>query len=215
MLGVMFGKAHSFYDMRLWMTKYPAISPPTPKARFVDVPGKDGALNMSRVLTGHMQYERRTIQLEFVIMEPRETWPEKHSEIMDALHGLDTSIILDDDPEYMYTGTLMVSGYDPQKVTSGVTITANVEPYKLRRQTTKRTYQVDGSLEATIRVERMPVTPAITASGDMTMEYGGVTYPLSAGENLIPDVILRHDQANTFTFTGSGDVTLEYREGRF
>lgn len=215
MLGVMFGKKHSFYDMALWLTKYPAISPPTPKTKYVDVPGADGAINMSRVLTGHMQYERRIMQLEFVSMEPRMMWPEKHSEIMDALHGMDMSIVLDDDQEYMYTGTLSVSDIDPQKVHDGVTITANIEPYKLRRQTTKRTYKVDGSLETAIRVERMPTVPTITASSAMTMTFGGVSYPLSAGENLIPDVILRHDGDNTFTFTGSGDVTLEYREGRF
>lgn len=215
MLGVMFGSKHSFYDMGIWLTKYPAISPPTPKTRFVDVPGKDGALNMSKTLTGFMQYNRRTMQLEFAIMAPRMMWPDVHSEIMDQLHGMETSMILDDDPEYMYTGILAVNAYDPGKVTSGVTITADIEPYKTRLKDTIKSFTVDGSKAATISVERMPTVPVIAASAAMSMTFGGVTYSLNAGENIIPDVILRHDQENAFTFTGSGDVSLKYREGRF
>ena len=215
MLGVMFGKKHSYYDLGIWLTKYPEISPPTPKTSFVDVPGRDGALNMSKVLTGHMMYNRRTMQLEFAILAPRMMWPDVHSDIMDTLHGLETTIILDDDPEYMYTGTLAVQAYDPGKVTSGVTITADLDPYKKRLTDTIKTFTVDGTKTAAISVERMPTVPVIAASAAMTMTFGGVTYSLQAGENEFPDVIMRSGDYNTFTFTGSGDVSLKYREGRF
>jgi phage-related protein len=215
MLGVMFGKKHSYYDLGIWLTKYPEISPPTPKTSFVDVPGMDGALNLSKVLTGHTMYNRRTMQLEFAILAPRVMWPDVHSEIMDTLHGQEMSIILDDDPEYMYTGTLAVQAYDPGKVTSGVTITADLDPYKKRLKDTIKSFTVNGSKEATIRVERMPTVPVIAASAAMTMTFGGKSYSLTAGANEFDDVILRHDQVNAFTFTGSGDVSLSYREGRF
>ncbi len=215
MLGVMFGKKHSYYDLGIWLTKYPEITPPTPKTRFVEVPGMDGALNMSKVLTGHTMYNRRTMQLEFAILAPRKLWPDVHSEIMDTLHGQEMSIILDDDPEYMYTGTLAVEAYDPGKVTSGVTITADLDPYKVKLKDTIKSFTVNGSKAATIRVERMPTVPVIAASAAMSMTFGGVTYSLAAGENEFPDVILRNDQENAFTFTGSGDVFLKYREGRF
>ena len=215
MLGVMFGKEHSYYDLGLMLTKYPDISPPVPKTKFVDVPGKDGALNLSKTLTGHMQYNRRTMQLSFAILAPRMMWPDLHSEIMDKLHGQDMSIVLDDDPEYMYTGTLAVQAYDPGKVTSGVTITADLDPYKVRLKDTIKSFTVNGSKAASIRVERMPTVPVIAASAAMSMTFGGVTYALAAGENEFPDVIMRHDQENAFTFTGSGDVSLKYREGRF
>lgn len=215
MLGVMFGKKHSYYDLGIWLTKYPEITPPTPKMSFVDVPGMDGALNLSKVLTGHTMYNRRTMQLEFAILAPRVMWPDVHSEIMDTLHGQEMSIILDDDPEYMYTGTLAVQAYDPGKVTSGVTITADLDPYKKRLKDTIKSFTVNGSKEATIRVERMPTVPVIAASAAMTMTFGGKSYSLTAGANEFDDVILRHDQVNAFTFTGSGDVSLSYREGRF
>lgn len=215
MLGVTIGKLHSYHDLGLWLKKYPAITPPAPKISYVDVPGADGALDLSKALTGHMTYNRRTITMEFTMLAPRDLWPEKHSDVMDALHGMEMDVILDDDPEYCYTGTMIVSGYDPQKVTSGVTITADVEPYKTRIDPTKRSFTVSGSLTADVTTMRKPVCPRITASAAMQMDFGGKSYSLSAGENVLDDVILRGDAANTFTFTGDGTVTLEYREGRF
>lgn len=215
MLGVMFGKEHSYYDLGLMLTRYPDISPPVPKTKYVDVPGKDGALNMSRTLTGYMQYHRRTMQLEFAILAPRMMWPDLHSEIMDKLHGQEVSIVLDDDKEYMYTGTLAVEAYDPGKVTSGVTITADLDPYKKRLTDTIKSFTVDGSKTAAISVERMPTVPVIAASAAMSMTFGGVTYAIQAGKNEFPDVIMRSGDYNTFTFTGSGDVSIKYREGRF
>ena len=214
MLGVMFGDKHSFHDLGLWLKSYPEITPPVPKTKYVEVMGMDGALNLSKVQTGHMQYSRRTITMEFSILKPRDEWPEKHSEILDLLHGEEMDLILDDDPEFCYTGLLSVSGFDPQKVTSGVTITMDAEPYKTRIETTTKSFTVSGSLTATIDGDKKPVIPTITASSTMQMTFGGISYSLAAGKNVLPDVVIRKG-SNTFTFNGSGSVTFEYREGRF
>ena len=77
--------------------------------------GLDGMLDLSRTLTGYMLYERRTITMEFNILGPRAQWPDIHSDIMDMLHGAEMDVILDDDPEYCYTGTLEVDAFDPQQ----------------------------------------------------------------------------------------------------
>ena len=214
MQGVTLGGMHSLHDMGLLLKSYPVITPPSPKTHFAQVLGADGALDLSKVLTGHMQYNRRTITMEFSITAPREEWPEKHSEIMDMLHGEEMEIVLDDDPEYFYTGLLAVEGYDPQKVTSGVKITADVEPYKMRAEKTRLTIAVGGTHTMQITGSKMPTIPSITASSAMAMTFGGVSYPLAAGENSFPDVVIRKG-INAFTFEGNGTVTLEYREGRF
>ena len=214
MLGVTMGGKHSYNDMGLLLKSYPVITPPSPKTKYVEILGADGALDLSKVPSGYVHYHRRTITMEFSIMAPREEWPEKHSEIMDALHGEEMEIVLDDDPEYFYTGILAVAGYDPQKVTSGVKITADVEPYKMRTETTRRTVTVSGTHKATITGSKKPVIPSITASSAMTMTFGGVSYALEAGGNIFPDVVMRSG-INAFTFEGEGNVILEYREGRF
>lgn len=214
MLGVTFGDKHSFHELGLWLKKYPEITPPVPKTKYVEVMGMDGALDLSKVQTGYMQYHRRTITMEFNILAKRETWPEKHSDIMDLLHGEEMDLILDDDPEYCYTGLLNVSAFDPQKVTSGVTITMDAEPYKTRIGATTKSFTVSGSLTATIDGSRKPVIPTITASAAMQMTYGGAVYSLATGENVLDDVIIRSGR-NTFVFEGDGTVAFEYREGRF
>jgi phage-related protein len=214
MLGVTFGDKHSFHELGLWLKKYPEITPPVPKTKYVEVMGMDGALNLSKVQTGHMQYHRRTITMEFSILDERETWPEKHSDIMDLLHGQDMDLILDDDPLFCYTGTLSVSGFDPQRVTSAVTIVMDAKPYKTRIEKTTQSFTVSGSLTATIYGSRKPVIPTITASSAMQMTFGGAAYSLAAGENVLDDVIIRSGE-NTFVFNGSGTVAFEYREGRF
>lgn len=214
MLGVMFGDKHSYHDLGLWLKKYPDITPPSPKTKFVDVPGKDGALDLSKVLTGRMQYSRRTVTMEFSILGPRDEWPEIHGEILDLLHGQEMELVLDDDMEFCYTGLVSVSGFDPQKVTSGVTITMDAEPYRTRMHATKQIINVSGSQTAEIAIGKKPVIPTITASSAMQMIFGGLSYSLAAGENVFPDVIMR-EGSNVFEFIGDGSVTLEYREGRF
>lgn len=214
MLGVTLGDVHSYYDLKLWLKSYPQITPPSPKTKFVDVPGMDGQLNLSKSLTGYMHYDRRTITMEFSILAPRDEWPEIHSDIMDRLHGADLDVILDDDPDFCYTGTAAVKKTDPQKVTSGVTILVDVEPYKTRIEATRRAVTVSGSKTETIQGSKKPVIPMITAGAAMQMAFGGATYALAEGENIFPDVIIR-EGSNVFTFEGDGTVSLEYREGRF
>lgn len=216
MLGVMFGEKHSFHDIGLMLRKYPEISPPSPVIKQIEVPGMDGLLDISKILTGYLLYKRRTIRMEFSILAPREEWPEKHSEIMDALHGEEMEIVLDDDPDYFYTGRLIVEGYDPEKVTSSVTITADVEPYKTKKERRIFMVSVDGSKKVLITVSKKPVIPTITAMIDsnITMHFGGNSYQLLPGENIFPDVVLRNGE-NPFTFEGNGIASLEWKEGRF
>lgn len=214
MLGITFGDKHSFYDLKLWLRSYPAISPPKPKRKQVEVLGLDGMLDLSKTLTGYMLYERRTITMEFNILAPRAQWPEIHSEIMDMLHGAEMDVILDNDPEFCYTGTLTVDAFDPQQAVSIVKITADVEPYKKKLEVTRRSYTVSGSLTTVIATMRMPVIPLITASDAMQMTFGGRTFDLLPGDNTLPDVILQEDES-IVTFTGSGTISMEYREGRF
>ena len=48
MLGVTIGDKHSFYELGLWLKKYPEITPPVPRTKYVEVMGMDGALDLSK-----------------------------------------------------------------------------------------------------------------------------------------------------------------------
>lgn len=130
MRGVTFGTKHSYWNWRLMLRTAPKITSPQPKTKYVDIPGSDGRLDLSEMLTGKVQYKNRKIDLTFVVMAGREEWSAIYSDILNDLHGQVKEIRLDDDPTNIYTGRVSVG--DPEMENKVITLrmTADVEPYK-------------------------------------------------------------------------------------
>lgn len=133
MRGVIFGDKHSYRDWGLILKSYPVISPPTPKLKMIPVPGSDKIIDLTQHLTGSVHYEPRTIQFEFITGAEREQWPTLYSDILTYLHGQSIQIILDDDPNWYYTGRVTVGNMEADKKTATLPMTATVEPYKRER----------------------------------------------------------------------------------
>lgn len=133
MHGVIFNDKHSYRDWGLVMKTRPNISPPTPKLKLIEVPGSDHAIDLTESLTGTVHYEMRTIEFEFVMMDHRERWPALYSDILKTIHGKRVKIIMDDDPNYYYTGRVTVGDLEPDKKVAVLTMEAQVEPYKRER----------------------------------------------------------------------------------
>lgn len=130
MHGVIFGDKHSYRDWNLILKRRPVISPPTPKLRLIQVPGSDNVIDLTESLTGKVHYEPRTIQFEFITGADRARWPSLYSDILNYLHGQSIRIIMDDDPNFYYTGRVTVGNMEADKKTATLTMTATVEPYK-------------------------------------------------------------------------------------
>lgn len=216
MQGVMFNDKHSYWEWGLMFRSRPVISPPDPKTKYVDVLGMDGLLDMTDTMTGYTQYNNRTITFEFVIMADRTFWPAIYSDLLDTLHGNVVDIVFDDDPGYAYKGRVTVGEWDAEKVTANISMTAEVEPFKTERHSNPayKGLTVTESLTVMIPGTRKPSVPGITVSSDMQLDFRGNTYTLTAGENHIPDIIIRQGE-NTLVFTGDGTVDIDYRGGRF
>lgn len=214
MRGVTFDNKHSYHEWHLMFKSRPVISPPTPKTKYVEVPGADGALDMTNTLTGYTQYKNRKISFEFVIVAGRASWPAIYSDIMDTLHGNTVNIIFDDDPLYAYRGRITVGKWDAEKKTATLTMTAEVEPFKIDLFATTKSLTVNGNGSVTVLGARKPAVPVVTVSSDMQLAFRGSTYTLTAGENRIPEIVIRQGE-NKFDFTGNGTVSIEYRGGRF
>lgn len=130
MQGVLFGNLHTYDDYSLMMSAPPVVSPPKPREHWVEIPGMDGALDLSKVQTGEMQYELRTIGLNFVYIGARENWPTVYSRIMNDLNGKHMHITLDFDPNYYYDGIVRVESYDPDQSYFALSVLCTVQPYK-------------------------------------------------------------------------------------
>ena len=130
MRGVMFDKKHSYWDWGLMLKSAPEITAPKPKTHYVDVPGADGMLDLTELLTGKVQYKNRTIKLEFVSMAGRAEWSAIYSAILNELHGQVREIKLDEDPLHIYKGRVTVGDPEWNKNVVTLKMTAEVEPHK-------------------------------------------------------------------------------------
>lgn len=133
MQGVTINKKHSYWDWGLCLKTMPVVSPPKPKTKLIDIPGTDGALDLSKILTGKMHYERREITCTFLLLCDRERWPLVYSEVLNHIHGQTVEIILDNDPEYCYTGIAEIAKWSPDQHVAEMVIKASVDPYKVSR----------------------------------------------------------------------------------
>ena len=52
------------------------------------------------------------------------------------------------------------------------------------------------------------------STAQVWLTYGSVSCLLPEGRSTVPDIIIR-EGVNTLQFTGTGSVSVEYREGRF
>jgi len=203
------GEKNTFEDWGLMLSRV-SISDPEPQIITTDIPGRNGPLDLSEVLTGYMTYKNRKIELEFDASSSYDEWPELRSKISNYLHGRNRSIVFDNDSNYFYYGRFTVDHRLSDEATATVVITGSVDPYKYTRELTE--VSLIGPATATIYGSRMPVVPTITAASSTTVTFNGTVYSVSAGANVIPGVCLTEGE-NTLVFAGGGNITISYRGG--
>lgn len=227
------GSYHSGRDLGLLPAGQPDFGTPTPNTSLLAIPGANGRLDLSRVLTGHMTYDNRTPNLPYYI---RGRERERHadlSRLMNALHGQTARIIPDEAPDGYWYGLLEVS--EPQQTDGAwlVTVGGSLDPYKYDLPTTAENWlwdpfsfetgvireyggiEVDGTTTVTVVSSPLGGSPAFVASAAMIMTYGGTMYSLDAGSNVFPSIELPHAETEVeFTFAGTGTVSIGFVTGR-
>lgn len=230
MIGAKIGKYHTYRDWGLYMAGI-EISAPEVNTRYISVPGRNGALDISEALTGFPTFKDRTIVLTFDAQcRDFDSWEIKYSEILNACHGQKLPIQLDTDPTFVYEGRISVSFKKEVLETDELVISAVVAPYKMELNSSLEPWlwdsfsfetgivreygdlSVNGSLTLTIPGRSMRVVPTFHVSADMTVTYLGVAYPLKAGKNRVSEICLSAGE-NILTFAGNGTVSVDYQGG--
>lgn len=237
---VIFGDKNSWADWYLLPTSRPVINPPKPKTKFVDIPGADGYLDMSTVLTGDITYEARTGSIEFIVDNGQlsaykaDLWSALYSAIMDYLHGQIRKVVLEDDPAYYYEGRLSVNSWKSEANNSKIVIDYTLNPYKFENTSSLEDWfwdtfnfesgiirdyknlKVDGNLEFVILGRRMRVVPSFIVTSDdgngLDVTFNGQKFHLPDGTSRVVNIITKEGD-NTLTFTGKGTVSIDYRGG--
>ena len=132
------GEKNTWDDWHLVPSSRPLINPPEVKTSYAELIGGDGFLDLTTSLTPKPTYEDRKGSWEFIVINPGQLpssvpfsdWTVLYSDIMAYLHGKKYNIILDDEPEYYYSGRLFVTEWNSAPGNSTITIEYNVEPFK-------------------------------------------------------------------------------------
>lgn len=224
------GEKNTWDNWHLVPSSRPLVAAPSVKTSYVSLPGGDGSLDLTEVLSGRPTYGRRSGSWEFVVMNDYGDWADRYSEIMAYLQGRIYNAVLDDDPDYYYRGRFSVNEWRSEPYYSRIVIDYNLDTYKRSVEGYEwlwdpfnfetgiihdyRKITVSGTLSITYSNDSMVnVVPTIGSSvNGMRLTIDGTTYTLSKGPNVFYELVLAPGDT-TMTFVGNGTVSIENHGG--
>ena len=125
-------RKNTWEDWHLIPSTKPTFVMPEPAQKFVDVPGRNGSIDMSDYLTGGVTYADRSGSFEFYMLDTdiANDWDARCAAIAEFLHGKKLKAILEDDPFYQYEGRFILSNKNTSSLTPKITINYRVGPFK-------------------------------------------------------------------------------------
>ena len=211
MSDIRFGTKWAHADYGLIVAPY-AIPMPGPQMNFVEIPGRDGALDLSEAF-GTVRYTDRIIPLTLYARAPFDT---SISAFAADVHGRRMNVIFDRDPTYYYDARMTIEDVERHAGYCELSLECRAKPYKLEHFETAITVLPTGSATVTLTNTRMPVVPVITVSAGMTLTFTLLgkdsTVNLSAGTHITPSLVLMEGDTE-IGITGTGRITFTYRKG--
>ena len=223
---VIFGTRNTWTNWFLIPDTRPVFNPPSPKTSFLDIPGQDGSLDISELLSGYPTFHDREGTMDFIVDNGHQEWQKLYSEIMGFLHGKNMNARLTDDPLYYYQGHFWVNKWRSEPANSVISINYRVGPYKwaISESTVYDFTSTDTTSEVYVPAGtygHAPVTPkfiiteaplGITVSFENRALNIDETVQLSAGTHQ-PDGFVFYGGGIRLHFKGAGKVSIKIREG--
>ena len=211
MSDIRFGTKWAHTDYGLIVAPY-AIPMPEPQTNFVEIPGRDGALDLSEAF-GTVRYSDRVIKLTLYTRAPFDTLI---SAFAAEVHGRRMNVIFDRDPTFYYDARITIEDVERHWGYCELTLECRAKPYKLEQFETAITVLPTSNATVTLTNTRMPVVPTITVSAEMSLAFTisdkhySVTLP--AGTHTVPSLVLSEGDTE-IGITGTGSATFTYRKG--
>lgn len=229
-------KYHSYDDWGLYVTNTDYIGEPKQNTNYVAIPGRDGLLDLSDVVTGRPTYSGREIHILLAGHRNKVNWDSVISTFRNNINGKICRLTFDNDKSYFWKGRIEINDFESALNLGTFQVDIpNADPYKYDVLSSADPWLWDpfnfqtgviiqaqatiitGSGSVTVPQGHMPTCPTIVVSnkisGTFNLVYDGVTYPLTVGNNKIPAVMVGGDQSVTLDFTGSATVQIVYRGG--
>lgn len=110
-------------------TSKPVIATPAPKTNFIEIPGRNGSVDLTTYLTGGVVFGPRSGSWEFIIDNGWEYWETTRKNLYSAIHGQVFKIVFEDNPSWYWDGRLSIADYKPEEANNKITINYVIEPY--------------------------------------------------------------------------------------
>lgn len=209
------------YDTHLngpWTLAALALSPAEYQENYVEVPGRNGALDLSTALTdGEPRYNSRTLEARLERSDGTRLEREAAIETMiNWLDGWKMDIRLPDDELHYITGRVHVAKEYNDPAHAAVIVTATVDPWRynlnetafhLTAATSEKTALLTNQGRRTV----VPVLEITGASAQVMLTFGTASWSLGAGTYQLPDLVVRQGGAE-IKYKGSGELYFRYRE---
>lgn len=203
----------------LWLLSSWKFSKAVANESYADVPGHNGQIDLSTVLTdGEPYYKNREFEAVLESSEgSRLAREERINQMINKLDGWRFNITLPDDPDHYISGRVRVERLYNDLAHASVRVSATCDPWRYNNWETV-VGLVASSTEQTaalINNGRCSVVPTIKVAGTASVKFQvGTevrTWTLSAGEYTLPDIYLKSGSA-PLIYSGTGEITLTYRE---
>ena len=168
------------------------LSPPEPKTTTVEIPGRDGVLDLTESLIGDVTYNNRSMTFTFLIVD-LEQFEVVKTQVSNALHGRKFNFEMTMDPGYTYTGRFKVTSYTHTAtwnhgICGFIEVEIDAEPYKLKSH---YVYNLNATGGAMFNLEsgRKKVHPIIELSAPARIRFKNVVYRIGAGRFQLNDIL--------------------------
>lgn len=168
------------------------LSPPEPKTTTVEIPGRDGVLDLTESLIGDVTYGNRSMTFTFLIVD-LEQFEVVKTQVSNALHGRKFNFEMTMDPGYTYTGRFKINSYTHTAtwnhgICGFIEVEIDAEPYKLKSH---YVYNLNATGGAMFNLEsgRKKVHPIIELSAPARIRFKNVVYRIGAGRFQLNDIL--------------------------
>lgn len=206
----------------LWTLASCVLTKAAQMQTFVSVPGRVAPLDLSTYLTdGQPYYDNATLEAVLESSEGDRLARKLRIDLMvNYLDGRTLPIYLPDDPDRYLMGRVQVYPEYNDLAHCAVRVSAVCEPWLYAAAETVVPLEATKAeqIAQLLNYGKLAVVPTLVVSGEVRIGYGTSSWALSAGEHVLPELLLTPGEGlglpgvHNITYAGSGSVTITYRE---
>ena len=226
---------HTFDDWGLYITNTDIIGEPKQYTRYIEIPGRNGLLDLSETIAGRQIYTSREIKMTLAGARDKVTWNAAISILRNKINGKICRISFDDDKTYYWTGRIVIKDFSSALNLGKLTIDVpTADPYKYSMFSSTEPWlwdpfnfetdydysilspyvTVNGNTKTfNIYSGNYPFTiEAVWVSGTTTVSFGGITKSISSSLRSA-ELGKSSYGSNVLSVSGIGSVKIKWRGG--